>query len=58
MAAVPDTDLDKTVQWFDKSMISERAIMFFLASHNHEHLGQMIAYARSNGVTPPWSVKE
>ncbi|REJ79625.1 MAG: DinB family protein [Acidobacteria bacterium] len=24
-------------------------------SHNHEHLGQMIAYARSNGVKPPWS---
>ena len=24
-------------------------------SHNHEHLGQMIAYARSIGVTPPWS---
>ena len=21
----------------------------------HEHLGQSIAYARSNGVTPPWS---
>lgn len=23
--------------------------------HCHEHLGQLIAYARSNGVTPPWS---
>lgn len=21
----------------------------------HEHLGQMIAYARMNGITPPWS---
>ena len=21
----------------------------------HEHLGQLIAYARVNGVTPPWS---
>ncbi len=21
----------------------------------HEHLGQLIAYARSNGVKPPWS---
>jgi len=21
----------------------------------HEHLGQSIAYARSNGVVPPWS---
>jgi len=24
-------------------------------THLHEHLGQSIAYARSNGVTPPWS---
>ncbi|HVS12644.1 MAG TPA: DinB family protein [Thermoanaerobaculia bacterium] len=24
-------------------------------SHVHEHLGQTIAYARSIGVTPPWS---
>ena len=23
--------------------------------HLHEHLGQSIAYARSNGVVPPWS---
>ena len=25
------------------------------ATHLHEHLGQLIAYARSTGVTPPWS---
>lgn len=24
-------------------------------SHSNEHLGQLIAYARMNGVTPPWS---
>jgi hypothetical protein len=24
----------------------------------HEHLGQSIAYARSNGVVPPWSAKQ
>ena len=23
--------------------------------HCNEHLGQLIAYARSNGITPPWS---
>jgi hypothetical protein len=26
-----------------------------MGNHMHEHLGQSIAYARSNGVTPPWS---
>jgi purine-cytosine permease-like protein len=24
-------------------------------THMNEHLGQSIAYARSNGVVPPWS---
>jgi hypothetical protein len=24
-------------------------------THIHEHLGQLIAYARSNDVVPPWS---
>jgi len=28
-----------------------------LVMHNHEHLGQSIAYARSNGITPPWTVE-
>jgi hypothetical protein len=27
----------------------------FLFGDQHEHLGQSIVYARSNGVTPPWS---
>lgn len=31
------------------------AIML-LQTHSHEHLGQAIAYARTNGVTPPWSM--
>jgi hypothetical protein len=24
-------------------------------THLHEHLGQLIAYARMNGIKPPWS---
>lgn len=27
-----------------------------ITTHLHEHLGQMIAYARANDVTPPWSM--
>lgn len=26
-----------------------------LMNHSHEHLGQSIAYARMNGIAPPWS---
>ena len=28
---------------------------FVMSGDLHEHLGQLIAYARSNGVKPPWS---
>jgi uncharacterized damage-inducible protein DinB len=28
---------------------------FFMAGDLHEHLGQLIAYARMNGIKPPWS---
>ncbi|MEM9329002.1 MAG: DinB family protein, partial [Bacteroidota bacterium] len=29
--------------------------ILIIQGHNNEHLGQLIAYGRSNGVTPPWS---
>jgi hypothetical protein len=32
-------------------------VMLRLLVHNHEHMGQAIAYARMSRVTPPWSVK-
>ncbi|HEY6147020.1 MAG TPA: hypothetical protein VIZ69_04950 [Thermoanaerobaculia bacterium] len=38
--------------------MSERRILMIIQTHLHEHLGQSIAYARSNGVTPPWSEAE
>src|SRR2546422_11595848 len=50
-----DADLDKTAPWFGDRQASYREILFFLAAHQHEHLGQSIAYARINGVIPPWT---
>lgn len=32
-------------------------VIYILVTHNHEHLGQSIAYARMNGITPPWTVE-
>jgi len=29
-------------------------VIYILVTHAHEHLGQSIAYARMNGVVPPW----
>ncbi len=26
--------------------------------HDNEHMGQLIAYARMNGIVPPWSKTE
>ena len=48
-------DAEKTAPWLGGRQASMREIMFFLASHNHEHLGQAIAYTRMNGITPPWT---
>jgi uncharacterized damage-inducible protein DinB len=54
LQALPDPDLDKTTRIYGQDM-TYRAVYLMLESHVHEHLGQMIAYARSNGVVPPWS---
>lgn len=34
---------------------TKRQVMFICGDHTAEHLGQLIAYARMNGITPPWS---
>jgi uncharacterized damage-inducible protein DinB len=31
-------------------------VVYLLVTHAHEHLGQSIAYARMNGIVPPWTV--
>ena len=30
-------------------------LSFAMSGDLHEHLGQLIAYARMNGIKPPWS---
>jgi uncharacterized damage-inducible protein DinB len=30
-------------------------VVYLLVTHAHEHLGQSIAYARVNGIIPPWT---
>ena len=49
-----DEDLKAPVKIFGKDMTKEGAVRF-LFGDQHEHLGQSIAYARMNGVVPPWS---
>jgi len=30
-------------------------VVYLMVVHAHEHLGQSIAYARANGIIPPWT---
>ncbi len=32
-------------------------VVYILVADAHEHLGQSIAYARENGITPPWTIE-
>lgn len=34
---------------------TKMAAVLIIGAHANEHLGQLIAYARSSGVVPPWS---
>ncbi len=54
IAGLSDADLKAPVKLFGRDMTKEGAIRY-LFGDQHEHLGQSIAYARSNGVVPPWS---
>jgi len=47
-------DRQKKVQFFGKETTSELVFLRILL-HNNEHMGQSIAYARMNGIVPPWS---
>lgn len=45
---------DATVSLFGRDMTTRQAL-WTLTEHLSEHLGQGIAYARVNGVVPPWN---
>lgn len=55
-AALPNTDanLNENIKFFGSDLTRQRAVIGTV-THLHEHLGQLIAYARSNNITPPWS---
>jgi uncharacterized damage-inducible protein DinB len=52
-----DADLDKKVDFFGRET-TVRWLFVRAVNHAHEHLGQSIAYARVNGVVPPWSAAQ
>jgi uncharacterized damage-inducible protein DinB len=54
ITGLSDNDLQTPVKLFGEDMTKQAAVMLIL-NDQHEHLGQSIAYARTNGVVPPWS---
>ena len=54
MTATTDAQLNTVMDVFGRKSTA-RGLWITTVTHLHEHLGQLIAYARSNKVTPPWS---
>ena len=54
MDLATDSNLNETIKFFGQDWSRQR-VMLATVTHLHEHLGQLIAYARSNNITPPWS---
>ena len=54
ITGLSDNDLQTNVKLFGREWAKQDALMHILEDQ-HEHLGQSITYARSNGVVPPWS---
>ena len=52
--AVNNGDPDKAVKLRGRDSVVREA-MLLAATHCHEHMGQLIAYARVNGIVPPWT---
>jgi uncharacterized damage-inducible protein DinB len=54
MTSTTDAQLNTAMDVFGQKSTT-RGLWISTVTHLHEHLGQVIAYARSNKVTPPWS---
>lgn len=52
--ALKDQDADKPQKMFNRET-TLRGSFIAVTGHFGEHLGQSIAYARMNGVVPPWT---
>lgn len=52
--AMPAEQLDRQTVLYGRN-VPQWAVLLQLVAHMNEHVGQSIAYARANGVVPPWS---
>ena len=54
IVALKDSDADKPQDMFNRHT-TQRGAFIAITGHFGEHLGQSIAYARVNGIVPPWT---
>ena len=52
--SINDAELERKVDYFGTE-VTLRGLLINIINHSHEHLGQSIAYARMNGIVPPWT---
>ncbi|HEX4231827.1 MAG TPA: DinB family protein [Bryobacteraceae bacterium] len=53
-AAVTSSGLQRRVKIYDRDATVDGMYLRIII-HANEHMGQLVAYARMNGVVPPWS---
>jgi len=56
ISKVPEQEYGQQVKFFGMDM-TKLDMIFLAATHEHEVLGQAIAYARMNHVVPPWTAE-
>jgi hypothetical protein len=54
LSGITPAQLSESIKMFGKSF-TKHQFLILTATLLHEHLGQMIAYARANNIKPPWS---
>ncbi len=57
ISSMSDEELEKPVTFFGRTT-TVRGMLLIAFAHHHEHLGQSIAYARMNGIVPPWTAAQ
>lgn len=54
MQQTTQAQLAESLSFFGQTNTRQQ-VWIMTTTHLHEHLGQLIAYARSNNIKPPWS---
>jgi uncharacterized damage-inducible protein DinB len=57
ISTIPETEYNRMLDYYGMEM-TVLAMIIEATGHQREHLGQQIAYARTNNIVPPWSVVE